>query len=371
MKLRLALIGTGGIARCHVRPEGQLDKELFPNDEAQFTAVMDIDGERAKDFAQQYGIPHSYTNVEEMLEKEKPHIVNIATPPAFHAPLSIQAMEAGAWVMCEKPLCTSLREYEAIKEAERRTGNFTSSVFQFRFGSASQHLKTMIEEQVAGRILVGTCHTTWFRDHDYYEREWRGTWSSELGGPTMGHGIHAMDTFLWTMGDWKEVRALTATVDRNIEVEDSSSASVLFENGAVGNILNTILSPHELTFLRYDFQQASAWTEGALYTLGNDKWRFHTRETMAEDKAERFRTITNEVATSQATQLREMVHDYHAQRRPLVSGPEARRTIEFISALYKSAATGQAVARGSIQPGDPYYEHVGGERALEAMSNAA
>lgn len=360
MKLKLALIGTGQIAGHHVRPEADPDAVLFPNGEAEFVAVMDVDEERARAFAKKYDIPRVYTDVDELLEKEKPHIVSITTPPKWHAELSIKAMEAGAWVLCEKPLCASLREFDAIQEAEARSGNYCSSVFQFRFSGASRHIKRIIEEQVAGKVLVGTCHTTWYRDSAYFAVDWRGTWASELGGPTMGHGIHAMDAFLWMMGEWAEVRALSATIDRDIEVEDVSSASVRFSNGAVGNILNSILCPHENTFLRFDFQQASAWTEGAVYDINKDKWRFKTLEKMAPEKAEDFKTITDDTISQQSSQLRALVADYRAQRRPLVSGHEARRTIEFITALYKSAATGLPVKPGTITEGDPFYDHVGG-----------
>ena len=260
MKLKLALIGTGSIARYHVYPDGDPNKPLFPDGEAEYVAVMDIDGARAKAFAEQYRIPRYYTDYDALLTAETPDIVCIATPPHLHTPQSIQAMEHGAWVLCEKPLCASLREFDALTATERRTGTFCSSIFQYRFGGGNRHLKQIVDAKVAGDVLVGTCHTTWFRDAAYYAVAWRGTWKNELGGPTMGHGIHAMDTFLWTMGDWEEVCALCGCLDRDLEVEDTSTASVRFASGAIGNILNSALCPQQRTFVRYDFQHGSAWT---------------------------------------------------------------------------------------------------------------
>ncbi len=363
-RLRIALLGTGAIAGYHVRPDADPSIALFPDGDAEFVAVMDVDADRARAFAEKFGIPRFHTDVDRLLAEEKPDIVVIATPPAFHASLSIRAMEAGAWVLCEKPLCASLRELDAIQQVEARTGRFCSSVFQSRFGSAQRHVKRLVEERVAGRILVGTCHTTWYRDASYYATGWHGTWKSDFGGPTMGLGIHAMDCFLWTMGDWETVSALAATIDRDIEVEDTSSASVRFANGAVGNILNSALCPAQRTFLRYDFERGSAWTEGALYNLDNDKWRFQTLPDVDPAAAEEFRTIPEEISAQPSSQLQAMVRDFQAGRRPLVSGPEVRTTIEFLSSLYKSAATGRAVERGSIVPGDPFYEHVAGTLAL-------
>jgi len=363
-RLKIALVGTGGIAGHHVKPGANPDAVQFENDEAGYVAVVDVDGARAAAFATKFGIDGVYTDMDEMLAKVKPHIVDIATPPAFHTPLSIKAMEAGAWVMCEKPLCSSLKDLDAIQAAEARTGNYGSSVFQFRFGGATQHIKDVVEKQVAGRMMLGTCHTTWYRDHNYYAKDWRGTWKSELGGPTMGHGIHAMDTFLWTMGDWQEVRAMCATIDRDIEVEDTSSASVLFSNGAIGNILNSILCPQEETRIRYDMQNGSIWTEGASYELGNDKWHFKMLDSVDEETKKLFSTIPTDTPTVHGVQLKAMIEDFGAGRRPLVSGVEARRTIEFVTSLYKSAATGLPVVRGSIVPGDPFFEHVGGTMAM-------
>lgn len=371
MKTKIAVVGTGTIAAHHVRWEAVPDAVVFPDGEAEFVAVMDVDENRATSFAEKYAIPGVYTNVDELLRIEKPDIVIIATPPQTHAALCLKAMEAGSWVLCEKPLCASLEELDAIHEAEKRTGQYCSSVFQFRFGGSTRHIKRMVEEEIAGKPLVGICHTTWYRDAAYYEVDWRGTWASELGGPTMIHGIHAMDAFLWTMGDWTEVRALCACLDRDIEVEDVSSASVRFRNGAVGNILNSVLCPHENTFMRYDFQKGTAWTEGAVYDLNKDKWRFKSLESMDPVKAEIFQQITADTPTKQPSQLRAMVADFHAGRRPLVSGPETRRTIEFITALYKSAATGRPVEAGTIVAGDPFYAHVAGTYAQITPPDAA
>ncbi len=371
MPLRLAIIGTGFIAQYHVRPDADPAQSLFPDGEAEFVAVVDVVEERARAFAEKYGIARYYTDADEMLAREKPDIVNVATPPALHASMAIKAMEAGAWVMCEKPLCSSLRELDAIADAEARTGNWCSSVFQFRFGSAARHLRRIIQDQVVGKLLVGTCHTTWFRDAEYYAVDWRGTWASELGGPTMGHGIHAMDSFLWQMGDWTEVRAMCATIDRGVEVEDTSSATVRFASGAMGNILNSVLCPHQSTYVRYDFQRGSAWTEGALYDLNNERWRFETLESVDDKTRERFQTIVDDLPCTHVVQLRELVADRLIGRQPLVSGPEARRTLEFITALYKSAYTGEKVERASIVPGDPFYESVGGSWAEAAKKGSS
>ena len=137
-----------------------------------------------------------------MLVEEKPDFVLVATPPAQHAPMSIAAMETGAWVLCEKPLCGSLAELAQITAAEDRTGCYTSCILQMRFASSTAHLRRLSDNGHLGRPLVGVCNTLWYRDNAYYDVPWRGRWDTELGGPTMGLGIHAMDHLctLWETG---------------------------------------------------------------------------------------------------------------------------------------------------------------------------
>jgi predicted dehydrogenase len=264
--------------------------------------------------------------------------------------------------LCEKPLCTSLAELDHIASVEQQTGKFCSSVFQWRFGSRGQHFKQLIQEEVLGRPLVGICQTIWFRNAAYYEVPWRGKWATEGGGPTMGHGIHAMDLFLWLLGGWEEVSAFTGTLDRAIEVEDVSLAMVRFKNRALGSIVNSVLSPREETYLRFDFQKASVELTG-LYGYTNINWRFTQPKGQADDAVlARWDELTLNTPSSHKNQLSQLLDSLDQQKRPLSSTPDVRPTLEFLTAIYKSAATGQRVQQGSIVAGDPFYDHVSGIR---------
>lgn len=126
---RVVLVGTGGIGDAHVRAVAALPGRV------QLVAACDIDAKRAQEFCTRHGIPTAHTDYAAMLKAERPDIVLIAAPPALHANMSIAAMEAGAWVLCEKPLCASLAELDRIQAAEKKTGKFTASIFQMRFAS--------------------------------------------------------------------------------------------------------------------------------------------------------------------------------------------------------------------------------------------
>jgi predicted dehydrogenase len=350
--MRTAIIGTGGIARAHAGAATTLADRL------DLVAAVDVDPVRLDAFREEYGVPAGYADVGEMLAREKPDVVQICTPPGSHVDLSIACLEAGAWVLCEKPLCGSLAELDRIEAAEKRTGRYVSGVAQWRFGSGGQHLKRLIQSQAMGPFYVGVCNTLWYRPEDYYAVPWRGRWDTELGGVSLCLGVHIIDLVLYLLDDWTDVRAVMATLDRAIENENVSMAIVRFENGSMVSMVNSAVSPRQESYLRLDFSRATVELT-TLYGYANANWRYNLppdatdaeRDAIVRDWA----NLPDEVATSQASQLRAILDDMHTGRRPLVSGAEVRRTIEFLMSLYKSACTGEAVKRGSIGPGDPFY----------------
>jgi predicted dehydrogenase len=230
-------------------------------------------------------------------------------------------------------------------------------VLQQRFASSTDHLRRLAAEGLLGRPLVAVCHTLWFRDAAYYAVPWRGKWATELGGPTMGLGIHAMDHLLHLLGDWTEIRAQAATLDRAIEVEDVSMALIRFANGALASVVNSALSPRQETSLRIDFQRATVELTH-LYGYTRDNWKLTLAPTAAEEGntiLQAWQNFPPDTGSTHAAQLASFIHDLDAGRRPSASGDDARRTLELLTALYKSAFTDQPVQSGSIHPGDPFY----------------
>jgi len=351
---RAAIIGMGKSVGNHLNAIHELGERV------KLVAAVDIDEARVREISAANGIPHWYTKSAEMLSAEHPDIVLIVTPPATHETLCIEALEAGAWVFCEKPLCASLAEFDAITRAEEQTGRFVSTVFQWRFGSAAKHLKHLIDAQALGKTLVGVCNTLWYRNQSYYDVPWRGKWRTEIGGPTLTLGVHLTDLFLWLMGEWQEVTAMAGTLDRSIEVEDVSMALVRFASGALGTITNSALSPRQETYMRLDFQQASVEVK-ALYRYRNEHWQFSLPDGVDNPLAlEHWAQLAEDIPGTHDSQLRDIFDSMDKGERPPVSGDDARRILEFSASLYKSAFTGQRVMRGEITPDDPYYHAMNG-----------
>ncbi len=351
------MVGTGGIADAHVRAVE------YTQGRVELVAACDIDEKRANAFRAKFNLPRAHTDYATMLREEKPDIVLVAAPPGLHASMSIAAMEVGAWVLCEKPLCASLAEFDQIEAAEKRTGCHTSSVFQMRFASSNTHVRGLLQAGKFGRPLVAVCNTLWYRDVPYYSVPWRGKWKTELGGPTMSQGIHTMDHLLHLLGDWTEVKAVAETLYHQIEVEDVSMALVRFANGARASIINSTLCPRQETYLRLDCEHATVELTH-LYAYKRENWKMTpaTPEVGATLQPA-WEAFPNDVGSIHGAQLAAMADDIDHGRTPLTSGAEARRTLEFLAALYKSAFTNTTVTRGSIQPGDPFYEVMHGHQS--------
>jgi predicted dehydrogenase len=351
---RVAIIGTGAIANSH------MDALRAAGERVEVVAATDVNEANLNAFCAKYNIPQPFTDLDEMLATVKPDLVHICTPPAIHKGLIIKSLEAGAWVLCEKPLCASLAEFDEITDAEKRTGRYCSTIFQWRFGAAAQHLKKLMAEGALGRPLIGLCQTVWYRDLAYYQVPWRGKWATEVGGSTVGHGIHLMDLFLWLMGDWHEIQAIRATMDHPVEVEDVSMALVRFENQALGNITNSVVSPRQESYVRLDFQKATVELSG-LYSYTNANWIYSLPDGSPDaDKLVGWQTIEGDYGGNHTSQVAALLDSMDYAERPLVSGDEARRILEFIASLYKSSSTGQWVTRGSITADDPFYHSMNG-----------
>lgn len=257
----------------------------------------------------------------------------------------------------------SLAEYDDLAEHEREGGPYVGYVFQHRFGSAAQTLRRQIADGTLGRPLVGVCHTLWYRDHAYYAVPWRGKWETEGGGPAMGHGIHQMDLMLSLLGDWREIRALMGTLDRDVATEDVSIAAVAFDSGALVSVVNSVLSPRQESYLRFDFTDATVEVSH-LYGYDNSNWTWTPREGVEPAGW----LPTADVPSSHTAQLAAFLDAMDRGERPPASGADGRRSLELITGLYESAITGRPVLRADLAPGNPFYDHLDGGGRYQEVS---
>jgi predicted dehydrogenase len=350
----VAIIGAGSIAEGSHLPAIRAH-----GTEIRVHAVVDVDLDRARAVAERWQIPAAYDDLAQMLREVAPDLAIVCTPPIAHRDAVVACLDAGAWVWCEKPPTLSLAEYDEIAAHEVAGGPYVSYVFQHRFGSGARALRGHIRTGRLGTPLVGVCHTLWYRDDAYYRVPWRGRWSTEGGGPTMGHGIHQMDLMLALMGEWTEVRAATGTLARDIETEDVSMAIVRFASGAMTAMVNSVLSPRETSYLRIDFPEATVELSH-LYGYDNSNWRWTPAPHRADDTPTALGAPEENNASSHAAQLRALLADLRHGRRPAASGDDGRRVLAFIAALYASAATGEPITPDQITSENPFYHSMSG-----------
>ena len=359
---RVAIVGAGNIANSHSGAVRAM------SDRAEIVAVVDVDPSRVASFAKQHDIPGRYEDLDTMLEVERPDLAILCTPPFLHFPQTITCLAAGAWVLCEKPVCGSLAELDRIEAAEAASGARFSSVSQWRFGERVRKFKDLIATGALGRALVVECLTNWYRGQAYYDVVWRGEWATELGGPTVGLGVHFMDLVLSLLGDWDRVVAMAGTLARDIEVEDVSMAVVALASGAMVAVVNSALSPRQETALRFDFDRATIELR-SLYSDKDSEWTYTALEgSDGPGLVGVWEPLPGPFVDRHALQLERLLDALDGKTAVHVSVADIRPTYDLISSLYKSARTGQEVARASIGVGDPYYERFA---AVDALSGPA
>jgi len=351
--LRVGIVGTGGIAGAHARNLATLDGRV------RIVGACDIDAERVDAFTRAWDVAVGATDLEGLLDQIDLDIVHLCSPPGLHKEQAIVALRRGIHVLSEKPPALSLAELDEIAEAEEAGGARFATVSQHRFGSRAMWLRDRVADGSLGRPLTAICNTLWYRPDEYFDVPWRGRWDTEGGGPTMGHGIHQMDTMLSILGPWSQVTAVAARAARPVATEDISHAIVTLDNGAVVSVINSLLSPRETSYLRFDFEFATVELEH-LYGYSDDSWRVTPAPGHEDRVAAAWALGPAGEASSHAAQFAAIVEALEHDDPLPVPLENARNTLELIAGIYASAFTRVPVAAGEIGPASPFYRSMAG-----------
>lgn len=364
--LKVAIVGCGNISRRHAEAYASTGR-------TELVGTADIHEEKARTLAERFG-GRPYGSLTELLAAEEPDLISIATPPESHGELAVEALAADRSVLLEKPPVLSLEELDHVAKVEAISAGSASVVFQHRHGSGAMRAHDLLARGVLGRPLVAVCETLWFRPVSYFDPEWRGTWIGEGGGPTLGHGIHQIDLLLHLLGPWKSIDATAVRLDRPVEFEDVSMASVVFESGAVATVINSLLSPRELSRIRID-TAGGTLEVNHVYGYSDKDWTFHpapdaakaatlgldpgVREAESAGSAAAADPWTAsagaDVPSNHEAQIGHLVDDLLAGRPHGTSLASTRPTMEFVTALYASAITGTRVRRTDLTPEHRFY----------------
>ncbi len=351
-KLRVGIIGAGSIARSHLAAY-----KAFP-EACEVVATADLFVEKAQGLAAQAG-PQvaAYGDYRELLARDDIDLVSICTPPFAHAQAAIDALKAGKHVWVEKPLGASLAECDQMIEAADRTGKVLAGVFQNRFRPDFWRAKALLASGALGKLVLAKSDCLWWRGRNYYDLWWRGTWEQECGGATINHAVHFIDALLWLAGEpVTSVYADMDTFTHDVEVEDLSCAILRFASGAMGQIVSTVSAHQNIDRLEFACEDGALSLPGLQVSVFRAKPDGFGERDEARQQAllEQAGTVPVSSHRGHAAQLEDLLAAIRTGRPPVVDGREARKAIEVITAIYKSATLGQRVQL-PLAPDDPFY----------------
>lgn len=353
-KLKTGIVGTGKVAHLHAAA-------LIELEESDFTAVCNVNFKGAQAFAGQYGV-QAYADVEEMVRSGGVQAVTICTPHPLHAGPTIKAVRAGAHVIVEKPLASSLADCDAMIGAAREAGVKLAMISQRRLYAPVQRIKRAIEDGKLGQPILGAVNMLGWRDQAYYaSNAWRGTWKGEGGGVLVNQAPHQLDLLQWFLGPISEVFGCWANLNHPyIEVEDTAIAVIRFRNGALGNVLvsnsqNPALYGKVAVHGRNGASVGVQTDGGAMFIAGmsaiteppvNDLWTIPEEESLLpqwqQEDADFFRQI-DATRYYHQLQIRDFLHAILENRDPMMTGEEGRKTVELFTAIYRSQRDNRVV----------------------------
>ena len=241
--IRIGIIGCGGIANGKHLPA------LKKVEGVEMVYFCDIIRERAEQAAKAYGTPDAKvcTDYKELLSDKSIDVVHVLTPNRSHSFITVDALEAGKHVMCEKPMAINSEEAKKMVEAAKRTGKKLTIGYQNRQRADSLYVKQEAENGTFGDIYFAKATAirrravpTWGVFMNEYEQG---------GGPLIDIGTHALDLTLWCMDNYKPKYCVGTTYHKlgevfptgnawgdwksgELTVEDSAFGFIVMENGA-------------------------------------------------------------------------------------------------------------------------------------------
>ena len=354
--IHVAIVGTGGIARTHIN--GLI---TFP-DRCRIVALADIYPGKAEETKKRHNLEEAqvFDSHEKMLASGiRIDLVHICTPPSAHAEIAVNCMNAGKNVLVEKPMAPSLKECDAMLEAEKNNGVVMACIAQNRFRNIIWKLKKTADSGLAGRIRCAHVDSLWWRGHSYYDLWWRGTWEKEGGGPTLNHAVHHIDMLNWIKGGLPvEVTSMLANVMHdNSEVEDLSFAALRYADGSVAEVTSSVVhhGEEQEVVLQCEKAKISApWDVAAEVSQPNGFPDGEHNKELIRQLRDAYDAIEDLEYEGHTGEIDDVLTALEGGGRPMITGEDGRKTVELITAIYKAGFEKRTVSL-PITNEDEYY----------------
>lgn len=353
--IRVGIIGCGGIANGKHMPSLKKQKDV------ELVAFCDIIKDRADKAAKDFGTPDAkvYEDYKELLKDDSIDVVHVCTPNREHSFITIDALEAGKHVYCEKPMAKTYAEAKAMLDASVRTGKKLTIGYQGRQQPAVQYVKRACDEGMLGDIYYGNAIAL--------RRRGVPTWGVFLdeeeqgGGPLIDIGTHALDMTLWCMNNYKpkmvvgtKYRKLADQTEtgnawgdwdpKNYTVEDSAFGFVVMENGATIMLQSSwalnILDATEASFRLCGTKAGADTVSGARINGVRFGRQYEEKPNLSAGGAAYYNGISTDPSTRDMAQW---IDALRTDTDPCVLPEQALCVTRILEAIYTSSATGKPV----------------------------
>jgi len=305
--------------------------------------ICDLDLVRAQALADKCPGALVSDNFDLLLEDPGIDIVDICLPPHLHHEVILRAVRCEKVVICEKPLVCSLAEADAIISTVNSLGAAVFPVFQYRYGRAAAQLRALEHADLTGKAFIASLETHWSRHASYYQVPWRGTWQGEQGGAVLTHAIHSHDWLMSVLGPVKSVYARLATRVNTIEVEDCAALSIEMESGALVTSSITLGAADNTSRLRFSFEKLTAQSGSNPYAPAADTWTFIARNPADQAQVDEMVNATYNQPSGYSGLFSAIADTLDGQVDRTVSLNDARRALEFVSAVYTSNSLDKSI----------------------------
>ena len=337
-KIRFALVGCGRISANH------FDALERHQERAELVGVCDIDPEALARAEARTGVP-GFRSLDTLLAGTDADIVILSTPSGLHADQAMRVAAAGRHVMTEKPMATRWRDGKRMVHACDEAGVHLFVVKQNRRNATLQLVKRAVEKKRFGRIYMVNINVFWARPQSYYDSApWRGTWEFD-GGAFMNQASHYVDLLDWLIGPVESVQAYTATLARNIQVEDTGVVSIRWRTGALGSMNVTMLTyPKNLEGSMTIIGEHGTIRVGGVAVNKIEHWCFADSDPDDALVEQASYETTSVYGFGHPLYYDNVIKSLRGEAVPDTDGREGLQSLEVLIATYISARDGRRVA---------------------------
>jgi UDP-N-acetyl-2-amino-2-deoxyglucuronate dehydrogenase len=346
----IGIVGAGKIFEQHAIACNSLGGR------AKLLALADIDEARLQKAADQYSIPFAAGDYRSLLDRNDIDVITVCTPPVLHERVAVDALEAGKFVICEKPLAHTLESADRIIAVAKKHPGKLSTVYQFRYLPEVQRTLWLRDHGRMGKLLFGRFHR--FAKFEAPARPakdgksakpakkrspWWGQWQTAGGGVVMTQLIHEIDLMQHIFGRAAEITATMETLREAIESEDTCTATVRFESGALVSCQGTMTAQRSSHGFDVIGDRASAHSPWAVECLDKNYRDESLQAVLDAHPLADTSAPKNADISAHAPYLADVIAAI-LEGRSLPIGPEdARASLEICTAIYASSLSGRPV----------------------------